>query len=614
MKPSLVRGLLLAWMAASCGGTPMAAPAPAAAPLPLGPATVAPMASAPKAEAGSRAPEQLQLLLRVSDPEQLARELLAFLPAVQPRQIVQSLVGEQLAEVVDITQELDLASVGHGAAIVVSFAVRPEAEPRLGEGRVLREGGGLAHIGRPDDGAPHPGTLASCAFAASAGRVSTRLVCASDDATLEATALYLARTVPTEPFDAEARVTIPGRTLREKQRGVGKAIDDAASAKLGTALVERFVEEIDRLDIDLRLTATQLEPSFDLRLTGRESMVARVVVPQTKPAPPPRAFYRLPLDALVALHTVGAQPDDIRPLRTALAETLESGLVLDGYASDRSRAIRQQIEGLFLTGGSLVLALGVSGGRAGAEKALDALDAAKGKPADEKQAEARVRAAIVPWMLAEVEEPAERWTKGLRDLVQRAEEAERTRTPGSKSSTPRDPDGSHVDVRVGTLDPKWGLPKDAVHLEVLIAPRTKGQRPTRTGHLFAAPKGVTTWVGYSEDIAAITSRLRTALDDAAVAGTLARSTEALALQKESAVAAGFGSLAGLALFTATTATAADLRALAEASARTGHVGAPGSELVTWSITADPAPGGPHVTLRLPLSRPAAENLVRLLRL
>ena len=133
-----------------------------------------------------------------------------------------------------------------------------------------------------------------------------RLVCASDAATLESTAKYLARTLAAEPFDADARLTLPGRILRDKRDATTKAIGDAASARLGADLVQRFVDEIDRLDVDLRFGSPSIGLSFDLRLSGRESMLARVLVPRSKPTAPPRAFYRLPGDSLLALHTTGA--------------------------------------------------------------------------------------------------------------------------------------------------------------------------------------------------------------------------------------------------------------------------------------------------------------------
>ena len=623
MKPWLARDvarIASVVLAMGCGAGP--APAPSApASLPLGPATVAPPPPSAKQEAGPRAPDDLALLVRVNDPETLSREVVSILPpsaaaVVDPKQIASLLLGKRLGDVVDLTQPIDVASLGKEPSFVVSLAVKPEAEATTrdmaGDGLLLREEGGLVHIAKPPNGDGGGGPMGACAFTAAAGRASMRLVCATDEPTLEAAARYLTRTVAAEPFDADARLTLPGRTLREKRDTTTKAIGDAASARLGTALVERFIAEIDRFDADLRFAGARLELAFDLRLTGRESMLSQVLVPKSQPAPPPRAFYRLPVDSLVALHTTGAQPDDIAALRKALAENVESALVQDGYHVDRARALRERLEGLLLTGGPLVLGVGVAAGRDGAEKALATFENARVKSPDEAKAEVQLRAALVPWMMAEVEEPPERWTQGLRDLVRRAEEAERSRTPGTLASSPRDQDGDHVDIRVGALEPAWRLPKDSLHLEVLVAARTKGKRPTRKGHLFAVPKGSATWIGYSEDVPAITSRLRVAIDDSTEVGTLAKSPEAASLRTRSAHAAGTGSLAGLALLTATTVTYAELRSLVRTSSRLAGLASRGAETVTWTASSDPTPGAVHVALHVQVSRQTATDMTRLI--
>jgi len=624
MKPSLARDVARVAAVAfsmACGGGP--APVPAApASLPLGPATVAPAPAPPKAEAAPRAPEDLALLVRVNDPEQLAREILSVLPAsaapaasmLDPKQLVQVLLGKRLGELVDLTQPIDVASVGREPSFVVSLAVKPEAEARLGDGLVLREEGGLLHVGKPDEGNDGRSPMSACAFTAASGHASTRLVCASDAATLESSARYLARTVASEPFDADARVTLPGRILRDKRDATTRALGDAASARLGTALVERFVDEIERVDADLRFAGARVELSFDLRLNGRESMLSRVLVPKSSPAPPPRAFYRLPSDSLLALHTTGALPDDIKALQTALAESVESALVQDGYQASAARAVRERTFGLLLSGGPLVFATGVASGREGADRAIAAFESAGSKTPAEAKAEAQLRSALVPWMIAEVEEPPALWTEGLRDLVRRTEEAERTRAAGSKASTPRDPDGNHVDLRIAKLDPAWRLPKDALHLEVLIAARTKGKRPTRRGHLFAVPKESATWLGYSEDAAAITSRLRTAIDSASEIGTLSKSAEAAALRTRPALAAGIGSVAGFGLLAAQRTTYEDLRGLVRTSAHLNALGSRGSEMVIWTASADPSPGSVHVALRVQASRQTATDLVHLMGL
>jgi hypothetical protein len=602
---------------ASCG--PGAAPDRGpAAPLAIGVATTPRPPTPARAESGPRAPEDLALLVRVAEPETIAREIVSILPpgaasaagSLDPGQLLMLLLGKRLGGIVDLSRSIDIASIGKGdPSFVVSMAVKQEAEAKLGDGFVLREEGSLLHIGKLDD-QMLPGKMSTCAFTAAVGRATTRLVCGSDEAALAATAPYLARNVAGEPLDADARVTLPGRLLREHRDSTAKAIGDAASARLGNELVERFLEEIERIDGDLRFAGSGIEIGLDLRLSARQSMLSRVLVPASKPALPPPAFYRLPADSIVALHTTGALPDDIAPLRKALADNIEGTLVQDGYQADKTHALRERIEGLLLTGGPLVVGAGVAGGRDGADKALAALDGAR----DAKRAESQARSALMPWLMVEVEEPAEKWTQGLRDVVRRADEADKTRKPGSKSSLPHDPNGDHVDVRVATLDPGLKLPKDALHLEVLLTPYTKGAHPTRKAHLFVVPKGGATWIGYCEDGAAIASRLRIALDDATELGTLAKSTEAVSLRKRSALGAGIVSLGSVGHLTATTTTLADLRATATATSRAASRGALGDETVTWTLTGDTTSGSVRVSLLGQATRQTAADALRRLGL
>lgn len=629
MKPSTPRALAVVALLGCLGCGPGATPPDhgATAPLALTPATPAKAAPPPRPEAAPRAPDDLSLVVRVNDPDQLVREVVSILPpstaaaagaALEPVQLLTLLLGRQLAVLVDVTQPIDLAGVGsHDTAIVVSMAVKQESEGKLTEGLVLREEGGLLHIAtKSDESASGSDKLSACAFTAAAGRAPTRLVCASDEPALNSTAPYLARNVSAEPFDGDAKLSVPGKVLREKRDSTARAIGDAASQHLGAALVDGFLREIDRVDADLRFAGSGLEIGFDLWLSGRESLLGRMVVPRSKARPPPPAFYRLPADSILALHTTGALAEDIAPLRKALADNIEATLTKDGYRAEKTHVLRERLETLLLTGGPLVVAAGIAGGRDGAEKALAALDGTHASPAEEARVQAKARSALMPWLMMEVEEPAARWTQGLRDIVRRAEEADRTRTPGSRASTPRDPDGDHVDLQIGTLDPALKLPKDSLHLEVLLVPRTKGARPARKAHLFVVPKGTATWIGYCEDSAAITGRLRLALDDTSEAGTLARSAEATSLRTRPAIGAGLVVFSGLAHLAAKTTTADELRAISRSTARSAGsgAGAASTQTITWTASADTAPGAVRVSVRVQATRQMSSDFLRLLGL
>ena len=616
MKSSEARKLVVVALVlgAGCGPAPVPDRGPSV-PLAIGPAAPPRPVLPPAPEVLPRAPEDLGLLVRVSDPEQLARDVVAILPssaaatALEPAQLVMMLLGRKLGALVDMSQPIDVTS-NADSAFVVSMAVKQDAEAKLGDGLVLREEGGLLHIGKADAPQAEAGRMGACAFASAAGRATTRLVCASDEAALNRSAAYLARNVAAEPLDVDARVTLPGRILRDKRDSTAKAIGEAASARLGAALVERFLEEIERVDANVRFGNAGIEVGLDLRLSARTSMLSQVLVSRSAPAVPPRAFYRLPVDALLALHTTGALGEDIAPLRRALADNIEGTLVQDGYRADKSHELRERIESLLFTGGPLVVGAGVAGGREGAERALAAFDSAS--PPELARSEAMARGALLPWVLIGVEEPGSKWTTGLRELVRRGQEADKTRRPGSTSSSPRDPDGDHVDIRIGTLDPSLKLPKDALHVEVLIAPRTKGKRPTRTAHLFVVPKGTGTWLGYSEDMSAIASRLRLAVDDTTEAGTLSRSSEATSLRSRPALGAGLFSLAGIGHFATKTTTADDLRRASRNVSRAASLGAHGNQMLTWVATADPTPGSVRVSLATEVSRPTAADVLRLL--
>lgn len=560
----------------------------------------------------------MTLLVRVSDPEQMMQQVMSILPpsaaatatAFDPAQIAALLLGPRLARVVDLAQPMDVVSLGSTSesTFAVSMAVKLDAEPRLGEGLALREEGGLTHIGKPDESRADMGRMSACAFTAAAGRATTRLVCASDEASLVASAAYLAKNVAADPLDVDARLSLPGKILREKSGGTSKTIGDATSAKLGADLVERFFGEVDRMDADVRFQNFGVEIGLDLRLSGRESVLSRALVLRSKPAPPPPAFYRLPSDAVVSLYTTGALGEDIAPLRRLLTDDLERTMVEDGHLADKTHALRERVDALFLTGGPYVFAAGIAGGRDGAEKALAAIDGAR--PAEETRVVGQARSTLLPWMMFEVDEPGEKWTQGLRDLVKRGEDLDKTRAPGSKPSTPVDPDGDHVDVKIAALDPALKLPKDTLHLEVLITPRTKGKRPARKAHVFAVPRGASAWLGYSEDAAAVASRLRLALDDGSEAGTLARSADAATLRARAAIGAGLVSPSALPYLIAKTTTADDVRALAK---KAGHAsgGLPrGPDAVAWSLGADARPGSVSVSLRAQITRSTAVDVLR----
>ena len=210
----------------------------------------------------------------------------------------------------------------------------------------------------------------------------------------------------------------------------------------------------------------------------------------------------------------------------------------------------------------------------------------------------------------EVDEPGEKWTQGLRDIVKRGEDVDKTRKPGSKSSTPVDPDGDHVDVKVGDARPGTQAAEGHVASRGAYHSANEGKAPDRKGHLFVVPRGAATWLGYSEDAAAVASRLRLAIDDASEAGTLARSTDAATLRARPAVGAGLVSPSALPYLGASTTTTADLHSAAKSAARAFGALPRGPDAIAWSLGGDATPGSVHVSLRAEITRPTAVDVLR----
>lgn len=541
-----------------------------------------------KPEPAPPAPKDLELSARITEPTRFFREVVAHLPAgvganiPNAEQVLELGLGTKVAETVDLTAPIDVASVSSSSsAIFASFAVKADVEGRIAERVPVEERHGLLFVRKDDkNGAGMLSRSGTCAFVPPQYAAALRLVCSSEQGAFEETARWLAYRSGAESIDSDVRVTIPGRAIREGKTGRSAPLVDQAS-KLGSKVIDDFVAEIAALQLDLRLGAATTDLTGTLRLTQRRSMLANAVVTKTIASPPSPAFYRLPLDSLFALYTTGADAVDLAPLRRTIYGLMEQSLVDDGYLPEKVGAVRTHLESILLTGGPLVVGAGIAGGLDRAERALAALDAATGTNGV-AAAEASARAALVPWAMFEVEQDPAVVILSMKGIVKGADEADRTRKPGSAtaSQAKKDPDGDHVDVRAIPLDAALKLPVGTLALEVVVAPRTKGKHPVRRGKLFVVPKGKATWIGYSEDAPAIATRLRTAIDDTTEVGTLARSKDATDLKSKTGVLTAMTSMAGLAMLAADRGTRDDLLGDARVSARLAALPSKGGNLFT----------------------------------
>lgn len=576
-KPPFGRGVALSifiLFGAACGPAQRANNAGATLPIPPM-RTTPPAAVVEKPEPAPAAPKDLELSARVSDPTRLFREILNHLPPAlannipNAEMVLELGLGSKLAETVDLAQPIDVANIGgESSTLFVSFAVKSEVEPKLGERLPLEERHGLLYVKKDDTTGSFILRSGTCAFVPPSRAAPIRLVCATELGSYEDTARWLAHAAGGEPIDSDLRISLPGSILHDKTSKTKRVLGSATKSKFGDGLVDDFVDEIASLQADLRLGAGTTELTGTLRLDHRKSMLAKTLLLRTTPSPPSPAFYRLPSDSLFALHTTGADATDLAPMRRAFFDELAESLVEDGYLPEKVGAIRTHLETVAFTGGPLVIGAGLAGGLDRAERTLAALDAASGTNGL-AAAETSARAALVPWVMIEVEQKPDVVIMSLKGMVKASEEADKTRKPGSATSSlaKKDPDSDHVDVRITTLDPALKLPTGTLALEVIMAPRTKGKHPIRRAKLFVVPKGAATWIGYSEDAAAIALRLRTAIDDTTDSGTLGRSKEATELRAQRGVFTAMTSMAGFSLLVADRTTREDMMRAAQSSAR-----------------------------------------------
>ncbi len=255
--------------------------------------------------------------------------------------------------------------------------------------------------------------------------------------------------------------------------------------------------------------------------------------------------------------------------------------------------MKGKLEAWFVRGGPVVVGVGLAGGADRAERALGALVSGAKNAA---KAEGDARAALVPWALFEFDEKQDAFAANVRALMKASDDADKARKPGSAaaSTAKKDPDGDHVDAKIGALDPALKLPAATLVIDVTKSPPTTGKRPVRPAKIFVVTKGSSTWIGYSEDTAAIASKLRVAIDDTTEAGTLGPSKDAAELRSRRGVAHVLTSMRGIELLLAARTTRAELEEAARDDAKMLGLPTRGSGALTLVATSEQGPAGSAV--------------------
>ncbi|WP_437961579.1 hypothetical protein WME76_19310 [Sorangium sp. So ce119] len=607
MKRSLLLPIVLS---AACAG----APAPRRDPVaPLPPAARAagaePARAALPADAQpAPAPAGLSSVVRIADARRTwgdVTQLLAgtpfgmFLLGAGPEALLENALGPALADVVDLARPLDLAVFGRskGARIVASLSVPEREMSRLQDRFVLEEHRGMLRVKGvraedPDDRA----LPRVCAFEPGDRSGSARLICADDAEDLEAAAPYLARVVGREPLEVDARIEVPGRAVIEAMKDMPEEDDDSHSGKVGQGFAEAFVRDLESVSVDLTWASPDIDVGFGMRLASRRSPLALAVAPvAAQDAATPPAFFRLPRDTALAFYTQGASREELTPLREAFFQGLRDDMAGEGYDASGLDRFMDRLETLTFTGGPLVI--GSGGDRAAAEKALADYKGGKGAARSQKAA----RRALQSWFLVAVEEPAQPWIAGVKELIQIGEELDRTKASataagnaaagaGAPGGPPKGDAGKGDDDEQTTdlvvVRAPAALPAGTLHVELRSRPLTKDAPPAHTSHLYVVPAGQRTWIGLGEDGAAVVDRLRIAADPGRDERTLGAAPGLEALRQRGTLAGGLFSLAGWTMLAASGDSPGALDEAAEALGGLAALPARGETAMPLAITSE----------------------------
>ncbi|XXX77362.1 hypothetical protein WMF30_01130 [Sorangium sp. So ce134] len=623
-------------LVAACAGPP-APPHGPVAPLPPAPR---PARAQPALAAAQpvTAPEGLSSVLRIADPRRSfghftrlmastpAGALLLAAGAMGPEVLLEQALGPALADVVDLGEPIDLAWFGITDAtsrLVVSLPVAEQEVLRLHDRFVLQEHRGMLRVERARDAEPdEEAPPLVCAFETGQRRDSARLLCAEGAEDLDAAAPYLVKVVAREPIEADARLEITEWTIREVMKSEGDAADDDGhTGALGRELGDALVRDLEGMSMDLRWGRAEVDVGLSMRFASRRSPFTLAFAPAVAPdAVPPPAFLRLPVDTAVAFYTQGASRAELTPLREAIFRALRDDMVDEGYDAAALDRFLQRLDALALTGGSIVV--GAGGDRAAAERALAVYESGKGAARSQKAA----RRALRIWILAAVEEPAQTWISGVKELLLLGEELDRlkasAKASGSAAGSAGAP-GAAPEGRASKGEDKEhttpvivrapaALPAGTLHVELRSKPLTKDAPPAHTTHLYVVPAGQRTWFGLGEDDAAVVARLRAATETGRDERTLAAAPGLEALRQPGALAGGLFSLAGLTLLAATGDTEAALDEAAEKLAGLATLPARGEVAIPVAVTSELlGSGAARVTARVRLPMAAIQDAIAL---
>jgi hypothetical protein len=423
---------------------------------------------------------------------------------------------------------------------------------------------------------------------------------------------YLTRTMTRIVSRDDLRVEVFVHELHAPKSGKkeltpgGWASVDAGTAdptdKLLGDLTDKLTDDVGSVVLEASSDGAAVDVRLSTKLVDTASPLTRAFVGAGTPsAPPPPAFERLPRDASFAWYGRGATPVDLEPLRTSLFDSLRTWLADDGYAPGAIDTQMAPFQRLALTGGRWVVATGLR-----IDPARAALDAYADAGKTTEAARAKARAALQGWVVGAVEEPAQGWIDGLRELV-RNDPVKPTGKPRRK----RDPSKESTRLTLAPVPPALQLPAGTLHLEAhvtqnpewTLAQAKAGAKGLdrvipHTTHVFVVPDGGRTWFAAAEDAALAAGEVRKSLSGAGDTETLRARRDLDPLRAMPASTAGFVSVAGLATWLHSDFSDEGLRKARESLLGLTALTEQGATPVPVALAAIHAPSGPGGDVRL----------------
>lgn len=501
---------LIALSAAACGGPPPAPPAVAAAPR----------AAAPKAPAFdlSPVPEPAGLILvgRVNKPDAIVQTAGSWvhLPLPTGADLVRSVTDDSVAEIVDLSQPIDLAvtleltmngvlpDVSSLAAFSVAVKNYEQAKTKLAEHHELATGpDGLVKIDgffkapskprskrrretRSDGGRGGRGSASEspdheersersdgCVLAPA--QTGARLVCGEDDA-LTALAPYLSRTMPRQTWTSDVHLEVRPDTVRGPLKigasGIGKSLASLIGGGSAGALLEAslgeivdFVDDTQRIALDVQAAESGVTLDMRLDFQSNKSLMARATTARGGETPP-AAFWHLPPETDMAMFGRGSDPKLFDHPRELIGNVIVEYAGAAGVAEADSGLLKDLVADRFFklfTNGPGLYAKGFD--EAAMLKARDAYKAIKSdQRAAREDAKRVVEEKLFGWHLVQVSEPVAQVGPMLKDWS-----ALWNRPSFSKWLKGKGPDNL-PSFRITPAPAGVTLPKETIHLEVTI--------------------------------------------------------------------------------------------------------------------------------------------------